>query len=453
MGVAAGKFTHGIGQTSLAVPSDREDPVSMALTCANKLLERYAVDPRLIGRLEIGTESMVDRSRSMKSYLVKHLFRPAGHYDLEGATCVMACYGGTSALFNALDWLRSGAAQGRLALVVMTDIARYGDPHAIPTMGAGALAVLLGPHAPVVFAPERASFWDCVDDFYKPLKEDEYPVVNSQLSIHSYLRAVVETFLALHAKRPPLALQNFDFCLFHAPFAKMVQKAFAQLYYADQLLAHGASDLTSRDCLLDGRKLAPVARECHSLFLEKCAPGLALPKIVGNSYTASLYFGLVSLLADPALQLPGKRVLFFSYGSGCAASLFSAKMTAGCSALARKVRESLAELLASRIEISPERLFLRKKAAETNYFRKGYVPEGSTGNLRNGVYFLESVDARYVRRYQRKKERSGGSGSGGGGRGAERLRGVRAQLVGSESGASLWSGFHGKPLAERVDQV
>lgn len=40
---------------------------------------------------------------------------------------------------------------GRLALVVTGDIAVYGDKAARPTGGAGAVAILLGPNAPLVF--------------------------------------------------------------------------------------------------------------------------------------------------------------------------------------------------------------------------------------------------------------------------------------------------------------
>ncbi len=52
----------------------------------------------------------------------------------------------------------------------MTDISRYGEANSIPTMGAGALAILLGPNASIIFSPIRATYYDNADDFYKPLK-------------------------------------------------------------------------------------------------------------------------------------------------------------------------------------------------------------------------------------------------------------------------------------------
>ena len=36
-----------------------------------------------------------------------------------------ACYGGTNALFNALNWVESGNWDGRYAIVVAADIAVY----------------------------------------------------------------------------------------------------------------------------------------------------------------------------------------------------------------------------------------------------------------------------------------------------------------------------------------
>lgn len=44
---------------------------------------------------------------------------------LQGVDNVNACYGGTSALFNAVNWVESRAWDGRYALVVAADVAVY----------------------------------------------------------------------------------------------------------------------------------------------------------------------------------------------------------------------------------------------------------------------------------------------------------------------------------------
>ena len=78
------------------------------------------------------------------------LFPPGAETDVEGVDTTNACYGGTAALFNALNWVESSAWDGRLALVVCGDIAVYASGSARPTGGAGAVAMLVGPHAPLV---------------------------------------------------------------------------------------------------------------------------------------------------------------------------------------------------------------------------------------------------------------------------------------------------------------
>ena len=55
-----------------------------------------------------------------------------------------ACYGGTAALFNAVNWVESRAWDGRLALVVAADIAMYAEGPARPSGGCGAVALLVG---------------------------------------------------------------------------------------------------------------------------------------------------------------------------------------------------------------------------------------------------------------------------------------------------------------------
>jgi hydroxymethylglutaryl-CoA synthase len=54
----------------------------------------------------VGTESLVDKSKSTKTTLMS-LFEAAGNRDMEGATTINACYGGTAAFFNSAAWVES----------------------------------------------------------------------------------------------------------------------------------------------------------------------------------------------------------------------------------------------------------------------------------------------------------------------------------------------------------
>lgn len=55
--------------------------------------------------------------------------------DIEGATVINACYGGTAALLNAFTWVESDGWDGRFAIVVAADIATYARGPARPTCG------------------------------------------------------------------------------------------------------------------------------------------------------------------------------------------------------------------------------------------------------------------------------------------------------------------------------
>lgn len=99
-----GKYTIGLGQLKMAAASDREDVNSISLTCVQNLLQKFKIDPRAVGRLEVGTETLIDKSKSVKTNLME-LFKECGNHDIEGVTTVNACYGGTSALFNTINWV------------------------------------------------------------------------------------------------------------------------------------------------------------------------------------------------------------------------------------------------------------------------------------------------------------------------------------------------------------
>ena len=64
-----------------------------------------------IGHLEVGTETLIDKSKSVKTVLMQ-LFSASGNTDLEGIDTTNACYGGTAALLNAVNWIESSSWDG-----------------------------------------------------------------------------------------------------------------------------------------------------------------------------------------------------------------------------------------------------------------------------------------------------------------------------------------------------
>jgi len=48
--------------------------------------------------LEVGTETIIDKSKSVKTFLME-LFAQHGNFNIEGVDTMNACYGGTNAIF------------------------------------------------------------------------------------------------------------------------------------------------------------------------------------------------------------------------------------------------------------------------------------------------------------------------------------------------------------------
>ncbi|CAN0212694.1 unnamed protein product, partial [Hapterophycus canaliculatus] len=140
----------------------------------------------------------------------------------------------------------SSGWDGRYAIVVAADIAVYSEGPARPTGGCGAVAVLVGPNAPlVVNMKTRASHACDVWDFFKPDMTSEYPRVNGQLSQTCYLRALDSCYDRLAAKKTaeravggtqkegPFVLRDVEHVLCHSPYNKLVQKSFARMAFSD----------------------------------------------------------------------------------------------------------------------------------------------------------------------------------------------------------------------------
>lgn len=108
--VSTGKYTIGLGQSKMSFCFDNEDINSICMTVVNNLMERYGIRADEIGRLDVGTETLIDKSKSVKSVLMT-LF--GENTDVEGVDNVNACFGGTAAIFNAINWIESSYWDGR----------------------------------------------------------------------------------------------------------------------------------------------------------------------------------------------------------------------------------------------------------------------------------------------------------------------------------------------------
>lgn len=420
--VSAGKYTIGLGQAKMGFCSDLEDINSICLSVLSNLMSRYELDYKNIGRLEVGTETLVDKSKSVKTVLME-LFNESSNFNVEGVDTTNACYGGTSALFNAISWIESSYWDGRLAVVVCADIAVYAEGSARPTGGAGAIAMLVGPNAPLVFDRGlRASYIKHAYDFFKPDLNSEYPVVDGKLSIQCYLSALDNCYQQYRAKAQKLTgdsldLSNFDAMLFHTPYCKLVQKSLARLAYNDFILSKEQSSYEGTEKFAEITRLEDTYfnRDIEVYFMSHSKksferltkPGLYLANLIGNMYTPSLYGCLVSLLIrTPFESLQSmSRIGLFSYGSGLSSSMFSLHINPAEIERLKKIVSSLSyvetKLEARRAVPAAEFTQILAKKKENLHIFPFKSESKPSEFLFDGSYYLESIDDFHRRHYRK----------------------------------------------------
>ena len=152
-----GRYTVGRGQEHIGFTSSNEDTVSMAMTVFEKLVECCGLPLTRIGRLEVGTESQVDRAKSVKSFLMA-FFQDESLHDVEGADTYNACYGGTNALFSTTNWVQSASWSGQYGVVVCSDPAVHPQAEALSGIGASAIGLMVGAEKVMMLEATQISF-------------------------------------------------------------------------------------------------------------------------------------------------------------------------------------------------------------------------------------------------------------------------------------------------------
>lgn len=325
-----GKVRKGVGVEQMAIPDAHEDSATLAAMAAVKVIEQAGIDPRDVGSIAVGTETTVDQSKSIAAYVLGMLERRFG-VELREAGAPQfqfACIGATYALEAAVNSFRAGEAVKPYALVIATDISKYPlRTSGEYTQGAGAVAMLVSERPRLVALDPRvlATITRDERDFFRP-NGLSTAVVDGKYSIDVYLDCIGEAS-RLFVRRarealgaPSAQLDDIvqDF-LFHIPFPRMAE------YAALRVLGEAwRPEIVRAERRAFEKQLAQDPRFVK-LFAERVAPSLGLSRRIGNIYSGSMYLGLASLLenaTDRAL-LRGRRVGFFSYGSGASARVFS----------------------------------------------------------------------------------------------------------------------------------
>jgi hydroxymethylglutaryl-CoA synthase len=371
-GIDPQKYIEGLGTKRMAVPPVDEDTVTLATRACQDALDAAGVPMSDIGMCIVGTETAVDHSKPVAAFVHGLLGLPPRCRVFETKH---ACYGGTAGLMFALDWVRSGSAAGKKALVVGSDIARYGlMTPGEPTQGAGAVALVVSAAPRLLHIdPFTGVYANDVFDFFRPLGSKD-AVVDGHYSVTRYLSGLEAAYGAYregHERTHGVPSDEFAAIAYHVPYPKMAKKA------------HAALRATEGDT------------NWQTSFERLVAPGLTFPAEIGNVYTASLYLALLSTLACAPKSLDGERLGLFSYGSGSCAEFFGGTVASG--ATGQVQRGAHAQRLANRTRIGID-AYEHIMRARIGIDERAFAPDSS------GAGYLGVKDQR--RMYQRASSSS-----------------------------------------------
>lgn len=365
-GIDPQKLEYGIGIRKMALADANQDPACMAANACLRLMKKNDLKPQDIGRIYVATESSLDESKAMNSFVIGMLEQVYGENSLEhagGIECKFACVSGSYAIYDNANWIRAGENNEQAAIVIVSDIAKYDIGSAGEyTQGAGAVALLLKDKPRLLAFDEKVTSTIIKNeyDFYRPFGKVT-PLVNGIYSNLLYLIQVRKALEAYKEKATRLGFiklkddesitDHIDYINVHLPYRRMGEKALAYL------LRHEWRHLTRWRKIIEQIKLdEPIPKdprgtiesliadtdfmkadekfrkefmktsEYKEVFDKKMSSSLEASALIGNLYTASMYMGFRSLVEfenNKGNDLYDKRVGFGSYGSGCSAMVFS----------------------------------------------------------------------------------------------------------------------------------
>ncbi len=360
------KLQKGLGVSQMAIVDANQDPACLAANACLRIMQKNKLSPEDIGRLYVSTESAFDESKAMNSYVIGMLEQVYGQGAFEhcgGIETKFACVSGSYALYDNTNWIRADEADGKSALVVVSDIAKYDmGSSGEMTQGAGAVVMLLNDNPRLMAFDPKVTSTSIKDeyDFYRPFGK-ETPIVHGQYSnllymiqvrkaLDAYKKKAVSTGL-IKIEPGETILDHMDYINMHLPYSNMGKKALAYMVrhewrqlprWKTILQEIGLDEPVPQDprgtiesVLSDEEfmakdheftKLFSKTPEFQEVYESKLASSLIASTMIGNLYTASLYLGFRSSLEyeyQKGIDLEGKRVGFGSYGSGASAMVFS----------------------------------------------------------------------------------------------------------------------------------
>lgn len=297
-GLDYNKYKIGIGQEKMSIAPPDEDIVTLAAKACDPILQQIQTDK--ITAVLFATETGIDQSKSAGVFLHGLLQLPKRCRVIEFKH---ACYAGAAALQMAKTMVQANPTEQ--ILVIAADIAKYDlDSSGEATQGCGAVAMLIKQNPRILTLEAGSGYYtDDVMDFWRPNYRST-ALVDGKYSTKVYLNSLKHAWQHF-TETTGKNFQSIDYFCYHIPFTKMAEKAHKAL------IKQAGVTLSQQD------------------FQQQTQPGQIYNRIVGNSYSASVFIGFCSLLDHAPEKLDHKRIGFFSYGSGCVAEFFTGKIQPG----------------------------------------------------------------------------------------------------------------------------
>lgn len=353
------KLIKGLGLQKMSFPDVYQDVVTFGANAVYKLIQQENLDPKEIARIYVGTESGVDSSKPIASYITALLEQKLGTGSFNNCDTLdmtFACIGAVDALLITLDFIRLNP--DKKAIVVATDNAKYDlNSTGEYTQGAGAIAMLITSNPRVLsFSNEVGVAAQGVFDFFKPRRYvskneilnttdnpewfgileneiafyKEQPVFDGHYSNQCYINRTNEAYN--HYKQitnqTGALYKNWENILMHLPYCFQARRTFVEIY-------------AKENNLTDDIKIIAKSTEYLELVIKTIFPSEIASGQVGNMYTGSIFLGMLSTFCfhlQNDSDLIGKKMGFIAYGSGSKSKVFEAEVASGWKSIIAKTR-------------------------------------------------------------------------------------------------------------------
>jgi hydroxymethylglutaryl-CoA synthase len=376
------KLEKGLGLLKMTLPDIHQDTVVFGANALTKLIIDNQINVAEIARIYVGTESAIDSSKPISSFLIALMEQKFGENALSECDVVdftFACIGGVDALQNCIDFVTANPT--KKAIVVTSDFAKYDlNSTGEYTQGAGALAMLITANPKIIAFENRwATSTKGVYDFFKPYRtiskqeitgnttneawfdnleseieiHKDQPVFDGQYSNQCYMDRTREAYFAFKKIKnsTETVYASWESIVMHLPYAFQGRRMLTEIYALDYPTPILLGDQTVSDYQNKLKEISKSA-EYQEFVTRKLIPAELASSLIGNLYTGSIFMGLLSTLAhfyDSNKAINGKKFGFLAYGSGSKSKVFEGSIQPEWESAISKVK--LFETLEESIEI------------------------------------------------------------------------------------------------------